>query len=112
MKQQEKPGSGKQAKKAAVSAPATPVAPVHVPALFRKLDWFTFAFATLVVMIGYWLTISPEVTLEDSGELAVGSHWAGVPHPPGYPVSRSLKTPQAATCINSNAGTPRQEPPA
>jgi len=86
MKQQEKPGSGKQAKKAAVSAPTTPVVPVHVPGLFRKLDWFTFAFATLVVMIGYWLTISPEVTLEDSGELAVGSHWAGVPHPPGYPV--------------------------
>ena len=57
MKQQEKPGSGKQAKKAAVSAPVTPEVPVHVPALFRKLDWFTFAFATLVVMIGYWLTI-------------------------------------------------------
>ncbi|MDB6054065.1 MAG: hypothetical protein JWN25_1588 [Verrucomicrobiales bacterium] len=26
------------------------------------------------------------MTLEDSGELAVGSFYAGVPHPPGYPV--------------------------
>lgn len=86
MKQQEKPASGKQLKKSASSAPAAPVAPVHVPPLFRKLDWFTFAITTLLVMIGYWLTISPDVTLEDSGELAVASHWAGVPHPPGYPV--------------------------
>ena len=26
------------------------------------------------------------VTLEDSGELATGSFYAGIPHPPGYPV--------------------------
>ena len=29
---------------------------------------------------------APDVTLEDSGELSVGSYYAGVPHPPGYPV--------------------------
>jgi hypothetical protein len=34
----------------------------------------------------YFLTLSPELTLQDSGELAVGSFYAGVPHPPGYPV--------------------------
>src|SRR6185436_14159419 len=27
-----------------------------------------------------------ELTLEDSGELATGSMYAGIPHPPGYPV--------------------------
>src|SRR6187401_2926481 len=29
---------------------------------------------------------SPDMTLQDSGELAVASMYAGVPHPPGYPV--------------------------
>jgi thioredoxin-like negative regulator of GroEL len=36
--------------------------------------------------VGYYLTLAPEVTLEDSGELATGSFYAGIPHPPGYPV--------------------------
>src|SRR6266540_2071617 len=40
----------------------------------------------LVVFIGYYITLAPDLTLEDSGELAVGSFYAGVPHPPGYPV--------------------------
>src|ERR1041384_692152 len=54
--------------------------------LFRQIDWITFAATTLVVFIGYYLTMAPDLTLEDSGELAVGSFYAGVPHPPGYPV--------------------------
>src|SRR5687767_12496062 len=57
-----------------------------VPALFRKIDWITAGLATLIVLIGYIYTLAPDVTLEDSGELAVGSFYAGVPHPPGYPV--------------------------
>ena len=56
------------------------------PALFRRLDWFTFALTTLLVFIGYYYTLAPDLTLEDAGELAVGSFYAGVPHPPGYPV--------------------------
>ncbi len=63
-----------------------PPAPVAPPPLFRRLDWITFAVTTLLVFIGYFLTLSPNLTLEDSGELAVGSFYAGVPHPPGYPV--------------------------
>ena len=43
-----------------------------------------FSFA--VVWVVYFLTISPELTLEDSGELVTGSFYAGIPHPPGYPV--------------------------
>jgi tetratricopeptide (TPR) repeat protein/phage shock protein PspC (stress-responsive transcriptional regulator) len=57
-----------------------------VEPLFRKVDWVTFGLTTALVFIGYYLTLAPDLTLEDSGELAVGSHYAGVPHPPGYPV--------------------------
>ncbi len=54
--------------------------------LFRRVDWITFWATTILVLIGYLLTLAPDLTLEDSGELAVGSMYAGVPHPPGYPV--------------------------
>ena len=57
-----------------------------VPPLFRRIDWITALVATLIVFAGYYYTLAPDVTLEDSGELAVGSYYAGVPHPPGYPV--------------------------
>src|ERR1043165_2394701 len=65
-----------------------PVVPVAAapPPLFRRIDWFTFGITTLLVFIGYWMTLAPDLTLEDSGELAVASMYAGVPHPPGYPV--------------------------
>src|SRR6266571_1081940 len=67
------------------AVPIPPAKPV-TPPLLRKIDWLTFAITTLVVFIGYYLTLAPDLTLEDSGELAVGSFYAGVPHPPGYPV--------------------------
>src|SRR5438874_5328017 len=54
--------------------------------LFRRTDWLTFLITSAIVFLGYWLTLAPELTLEDSGELATGSFYAGVPHPPGYPV--------------------------
>ena len=53
---------------------------------FRPVDWLAFGITTLVTLLGYCLTISPDLSLEDCGELAVGSMYAGVPHPPGYPV--------------------------
>ncbi len=68
-----------------LSKPAeAPMGPV--PPLYRKVDWITFVITTLIVFAGYFYTLSPDLTLEDSGELAVGSFYAGVPHPPGYPV--------------------------
>ena len=72
-------------------AAAAPARPAPIPAgpvapLFRQIDWLAFGLTTLLVFIGYWLTLAPDVTLEDSGELAVASMYAGVPHPPGYPV--------------------------
>src|SRR6266480_920038 len=65
--------------------PIPPAKPV-TPPLLRKIDWLTFGITALIVFIGYYLTLAPDLTLEDSGELAVGSFYAGVPHPPGYPV--------------------------
>ena len=57
-----------------------------LPPLFRPVDWLTFAVTTLTVLIGYLWTLAPDLTLEDCGELAVASYYAGIPHPPGYPV--------------------------
>src|SRR6267142_1696667 len=75
--------------KTATPAPATikPFPPLPHPApLFRKIDWLTLLITFAAVWIGYYLTLAPELTLEDSGELATGSFYAGIPHPPGYPV--------------------------
>lgn len=66
--------------------PPTGSTPERVPPLFRKVDWLTFLISFAFVLIGYYWTLAPELTLEDSGELAVGSMYAGIPHPPGYPV--------------------------
>src|ERR1700753_1092003 len=53
--------------------------------LFRRIDWLPFLVTFAAVWIGYYLTLAPEVTLEDSGELATASYYAGIPHPPGHP---------------------------
>ncbi|HTL16520.1 MAG TPA: DUF2723 domain-containing protein, partial [Patescibacteria group bacterium] len=57
-----------------------------VKRLFRRVDWRAFFITFACVWIGYYFTLAPELTLEDSGELATGSYYAGIPHPPGYPV--------------------------
>lgn len=73
----------------ATSSPKTPVPGSLIERaapLFRRVDWLTFLISFAFVWIGYYWTLAPELTLEDSGELAVGSMYAGIPHPPGYPV--------------------------
>src|SRR5215831_20711460 len=67
-------------------AKTPPPHPLQPAPLFRRIDWLTFLITFVVVWIGYYLTLAPELTLEDSGELATGSYYAGIPHPPGYPV--------------------------
>src|SRR5580704_10416343 len=65
-----------------------PLAPPAIPkpaALFRKIDWLALLIAFAGIWIVYLLTLAPELTLEDSGELCTGSFYAGIPHPPGYP---------------------------
>jgi thioredoxin-like negative regulator of GroEL len=53
---------------------------------FKAVDWGAFWTAFIVTLIVYAWTLAPTVTLEDSGELAVGGDHLGVPHPPGYPI--------------------------
>ena len=66
--------------------PPAVTVPGPVPPLFRKLDWLAMAITFGVVWTVYLLTLAPELTLEDSGELVTGAFYAGIPHPPGYPV--------------------------
>src|SRR6202453_2489632 len=65
--------------------PASPPPVAPLPPLFRPVDWLTFLIAFGVIWIVYFITLAPELTLEDSGELCTGSFYAGIPHPPGYP---------------------------
>ena len=74
------------AQKGGTPPPPPPAAPVAVAPLFRRIDWLTLLVTAVVMYVAYALTLAPELTLQDSGELAVGSYYAGVPHPPGYPV--------------------------
>ena len=60
--------------------------PGTVPPLFRRIDWLALAITFGVVWTVYLLTLAPELTLEDSGELVTGAFYAGIPHPPGYPI--------------------------
>jgi len=79
--------SNDKANASAIPGGSKGAATVGVPApLFRRIDWFTFLITFAAMWVGYFLTLAPEQTLEDSGELAVGSFYAGIPHPPGYPV--------------------------
>ncbi len=84
-------GTGAKPVPPPLKAPSQPVSaqpaavPTKVPPLFRKIDWITMLIAFGVVWVVYFLTLAPEVTLEDSGELCTGAFYAGIPHPPGYP---------------------------
>ncbi len=68
------------------SGSVVPLATAKPPPLFRRIDWIAFALTFVLAFAGYLYTLAPDLTLQDSGELAVGSMYAGVPHPPGYPV--------------------------
>lgn len=54
--------------------------------LFTRQEWIAAALTFLVSGLVYFYYMSPEVTLEDSGELVTGAFNFGVPHPPGYPL--------------------------
>ncbi|MGP8199990.1 MAG: protein O-mannosyl-transferase family, partial [Limisphaerales bacterium] len=73
-----------QAKTPAKMSPPPPT-PAKVPPLFRRIDWWTLAVTFAIVWVVYFISLAPQVTLEDSGELTTASYWAGIPHPPGYP---------------------------
>jgi hypothetical protein len=53
---------------------------------FQRTDWLSFGLTAVVVLVVYFRTLAPEVTLEYSGALSTSAKYAGVPQPPGYPV--------------------------
>ncbi len=72
----------------AVAAPPAP-APVAAPPpsrFFTPEDWIAAGFTFLISGAAFLNYMSPELTLEDSGELVTGAFNFGVPHPPGYPL--------------------------
>ena len=69
----------------AAKTPAAKPVLIKVPPLFRKIDWLVLIITFAVVWTAYLLTLAPELTLEDCGELCTASFYAGIPHPPGYP---------------------------
>jgi tetratricopeptide (TPR) repeat protein len=80
------PKSAPGALSSPAKAPVLPKPAVRVAPLFRKIDWLTLVLTFGVIFAFYFITLAPELTLEDSGELVTGSMYAGIPHPPGYPV--------------------------
>src|SRR5882762_7371319 len=54
--------------------------------VFHAVDWLSFCLTVSVVLAGYLFTLAPEVTLGFSGIFSTGAMYAGIPHPPGYPV--------------------------
>jgi hypothetical protein len=53
---------------------------------FQRTDWVGFCLTAVVALVVYLRTLAPEVTLEYSGILSTSAMYAGVAHPPGYPV--------------------------
>jgi len=78
-----KPNKGKMPAAKPASAPVP--APVKVTPLFRGIDWLALIVSFAAIWTAYLLTLAPDLTLEDSGELCTASFYAGIPHPPGYP---------------------------
>ena len=60
--------------------------PASRPERFLRSDFIAAGLVFLITLTVYILTLSPSVTLEDSGELITGAADFGVPHPPGYPL--------------------------
>ena len=88
--------SRKRPSNPAVAKPPAPSVPVPQPIVpeepeglhhfFAAEDWIAAAVTFLISGFAFLYYMSPEVTLEDSGELVTGAFNFGVPHPPGYPL--------------------------
>ena len=55
-----KPGA-QTAQSAKAAAPLQPVVPVHVPPLYRCIDWVSFILTFLVVFAGYLWRLAPDL---------------------------------------------------
>jgi hypothetical protein len=63
-----------------------PPAPRGTKRFFEGVDWLCFGMTAGAAFCVYLWTLAPSVTLELSGIYCVGAMYAGVPHPPGYPL--------------------------
>ena len=54
--------------------------------VLERTDWLSFGLTTVVLLVLYSGMLAPEVTLQFSGELSTSAGYAGVAHPPGFPV--------------------------
>jgi hypothetical protein len=53
---------------------------------FQPVDWVSFSLTMTAALAVYLATLAPDVTLGNSGMLATSAAYAGVAHPPGFPV--------------------------
>jgi len=53
---------------------------------FDSADWLSFGAAVFLTLAVYFASLAPDVDLGFSGIFSVGAMYAGVPHPPGYPL--------------------------
>ena len=70
----------------APSPASEPKAAAFVGPFFEQTDWRAFGIATAMLLAVYLWTLSPDVTLENSGMMATGAAYGGVVNPPGYPL--------------------------
>ncbi len=53
---------------------------------FQPIDWLSCGITVVAAALVYFWTMAPDVTLGYSGLVTTGAAYAGVPHPPGYPL--------------------------
>src|SRR5437867_2430640 len=58
----------------------------QLPTFFDRTDWLAFWTTSAFVLGGYLLTLATNVGLGFSGLFSVGAMYAGVAHPPGFPL--------------------------
>jgi len=51
-----------------------------------RLRYWPPVGALVLILLVYWFTLAPTVTLEDSGSFIAAAYCLGVAHPPGYPL--------------------------
>ncbi len=78
--------TAKPAPPAPAPQPSVPETPQALRHFFTPEDWIAATVTFLIAGFAFLYYMSPEVTLEDSGELVTGAFNFGVPHPTGYPL--------------------------
>lgn len=65
-----------------------PLPPVDADeeSLLKRSDYYWAALTALFAFVVLLLTVAPDLTGEDSGELVTAAYTLGVAHPPGYPL--------------------------